>query len=81
MSVLVNKDTKVICQGFTGSLAFPPSRRLPMARKWSAGSHRGAAGQPISICRFSTQWPKRLTNRCDSQCRLCAATLCGGRHS
>ncbi len=37
MSVLINKDTKVICQGFTGSQGLStPNRRLHTVRRWLA---------------------------------------------
>lgn len=37
MSVLINKDTKVICQGFTGSQGLStPNRRLLTVRRWWA---------------------------------------------
>ena len=37
MAVLVDKTTKVICQGFTGAWHSTVSRPLIMARRWLAG--------------------------------------------
>lgn len=37
MSILIDKNTKVICQGFTGSQGLStPSRRLHTVHKWLA---------------------------------------------
>ncbi len=37
MSVLVDKNTKVICQGFTGAQGtFHSNKQLLMARRWLA---------------------------------------------
>ena len=36
MSILINAETRVICQGFTGSQGtFHSEQALLMARKWS----------------------------------------------
>ena len=46
MAVLVNENTKVICQGFTGRKArSTPNRRSPMALKMVGGVTPGKGGQ------------------------------------
>ena len=56
MSVLVNDDTKVICQGITGARArSTPSRRSSTARRWSAASRPArAASSHLGLPVFDT---------------------------
>ena len=45
MSILINSDTKVICQGFTGGQGtFHQSRPLPTAPKMVGGVTPGKGG-------------------------------------
>ena len=50
MSILVNKNTRVICQGFTGKQGTFHSRAVPRLRhaSWSAASRRAAAARSTS---------------------------------
>jgi len=60
MSVLINKETKVICQGFTGAQG--PStvnRRLSMAPRWWVVSARGKAVPSTLACLYSTRYARR----------------------
>ena len=60
MSILVDKNTKVICQGFTGTRARSiPNRPSPTAPRWSAASRRAKAARRIWACRCSTPCAKR----------------------
>jgi hypothetical protein len=55
MSILVDKNTKVICQGFTGKTGhLPPSRRSPTAPGWSAASRPARAARPLGLPVFDT---------------------------
>jgi pimeloyl-ACP methyl ester carboxylesterase len=56
MSILVNKNTKVICQGITGSAgAFHTKGASTTARRWSAASPPARAGRRTpTACRSST---------------------------
>ena len=51
MSILVNKNTKVICQGFTGKTGtFHTEQALAYtAPRWSAASRPGKGGRPDAI--------------------------------
>jgi succinyl-CoA synthetase alpha subunit len=43
MSILVNKNTRVICQGFTGQQGtFHSEHSISTARRWSAASRPAA---------------------------------------
>ncbi len=49
MSILVNKNTRVICQGITGKVGPVPHQGLPGVRhaRWSAASRRARAGETV----------------------------------
>ncbi len=61
MSILVNQDTKVICQGITGSAgAFHTKGCLDYGTKMVGGVTPGKGGQKIpTACRSSTPSSRR----------------------
>ncbi len=75
MAVLIDKDTRVICQGFTGARTAPSirHRHWPMARRWWAASrparaaelHLGLPGlRHRGGCRATPQAPTPRSSMC-----------------
>ena len=77
MSILVDKNTKVICQGFTGKNGTFHSEQAIAYGTQDGRRHvrRAKAARPISACRCSTPSRGARKDRRRRQRDLCAAAL------
>ena len=64
MSILVDADTKVICQGFTGAQGtFHSEQAIAYGTRMVGGVTRARAAPPISGCRCSIPYARRCGRR------------------
>ena len=61
MSILIDQDTRVICQGFTGSQGtFHSEQAIAYGTKIVGGVTPGRVGKHTSTCRCSIRWLRPL---------------------
>ena len=82
MSILVNRNTKVICQGFTGKQGtFHSEQCLAYGTKLVGGVTPGRGGEThLGLPVFDTAQAGDRENRRDGEHDLCACTLRRGCH-
>jgi len=83
MSVLVNKNTKVICQGFTGTHGtFHSEQALKYGTQLVGGVTPKKGGQKhLGLPVFDTVEDAKKTYRCRSYDDICSSKICScGNH-
>jgi len=66
MSILINKNTRVICRLHGQAGTFTPSSASPTVPRWSAASRRVAVARSTSVSVFDTVRDRREDRRgCD----------------
>ena len=81
MSILVNKDTKVIVQGITGSAAVSYEANAGLRNKNRRRYTPGKGGLEVEgVPVFNTVREAVRCDRSDGIGHLCAGAVCGGCH-